>query len=82
MVEVERAVTEREFMARPNQLNQVDVCRHDASQILEATKPLPGEFSAACAWELESEMEARGVEPLFYQNVSIDVHKHLKIRVI
>ena len=26
------------------------------------------EFSAACAWELELEMEARGVEPRFRQS--------------
>jgi len=33
MVKVQSVVTERGFMARPNQLHQVDVCRHDASQI-------------------------------------------------
>jgi hypothetical protein len=50
-------------MARPNQLHQVDVFAM-----------MPAKFGidktvtrAACAWELESEMEARGVEPLFRQ---------------
>jgi hypothetical protein len=52
MVEVQSTVTERDFMARPNQLHQVDVCRHDASQIWKR-QTVALEFGAACAWELE-----------------------------
>ena len=40
------------------------------------------EFGAVCAWELESEMEARGVEPLFAQSMSIEICKRLKASVV
>jgi hypothetical protein len=53
MVEVQSAVTERDFMLRPNQLYQVDVCRHDASQNLEATRPLPGNLALPALGEFE-----------------------------
>ena len=52
MVEVQNAVTERDFMPRPNQLHQVDICRRDASQIWNRQNHCR-EFSAAYAWELE-----------------------------
>ncbi len=42
MVEVQSAVTDRDFMARSNQLHQVDVCRHYVGHIWKRQNRRPG----------------------------------------